>query len=39
MDFNVLGTYYRFYRGGESSGKGLRMDKEQDHALLSRSEF
>ena len=37
MYFNVLWTYYRFSRGAESSGKGLRMYK--GHAFLSRSEF
>ena len=37
MDFNVLRTYYRFFRGAVSSGKGLRMYK--GHVFLSRSEF
>ena len=38
-DFNVLGIYYRFSRGAESSGKCLSMVKGQGHVFFSRSEF
>ena len=37
--FNVLGTYYRFSRGAESSWECLRMVNGQGHVVLSRSEF